>query len=108
MLEKGLTPRATPKESHDIVVQNISQNLDELYKQRCFDNISLYSREKECLYDMRKTPDINPSALLQSVISGNEIGKSKPSLMAKLETAKKEAFLSAPKTSEKKSHNIDL
>ena len=34
--------------------------------------------------------------------------REKQSVVAKLETAKKEAFLSAPKTSEKKSHNIDL
>jgi hypothetical protein len=37
-----------------------------------------------------------------------QIEKSKPSIVAKLETAKNEASLSAPKTDRKKSRDIDL
>lgn len=105
MLEKGLTPRATPKESHDIVVENIAKNVGVIFKEKCFDNITLYNREKECLYDMKNTPDLNPSSILHKVVNEKEktIEQKKPSILTKLETAKKEASQSAPKQSRLKS-----
>lgn len=105
MLEKGLTPRATPKESHDIVVENIAKNVGVIFKEKCFDNITLYNREKECLYDMKNTPDLNPSSILHKVVNEKEktIELKKPSILTKLKTAKKEASQSAPKQSRLKS-----
>lgn len=46
--------------------------------------------------------------VLSACLEPIQIEKSKPSIMAKLETAKKEASLSTPKASGKKNHDIDL
>lgn len=77
---KGQTPRATPKESHDVVVNNIVQNLDELYKLHKFDNITLYNRNQERLYNMQDTPSVNPALILSNVVHGKNILKDKKTL----------------------------
>lgn len=64
MINKGLKPRATLKKDHQIVVDNIANNLNTLYKQQIFSNIRIYNRENECLYSMKNTPNINPSTLI--------------------------------------------
>ena len=47
-------------------------------------------------------------SVLNICVKPMQIEKSKPSIVAKLETAKNEASLSAPKTDRKKSRDIDL
>lgn len=42
--------RRTSKEAHDVVVQNIANNLDYLHKQKLFKSIQLYDREENILY----------------------------------------------------------
>lgn len=79
MQSMGLTPRATPKESHDVVVNNIVQNLDELYKLNKFDNITLYNRNQECLYSMQDTPNVNPAPILSNIVHGKNILEEKKS-----------------------------
>ena len=64
MLKRGKTPRMTPKEHHDLVVNNIPDNLDVLYKSGKFDNIRLFNRDSDCLYNLKETPDISPKEII--------------------------------------------
>lgn len=66
MIEHGQNPRMTPKEHHDLVVSNICNNLSKLYEEKAFNNIQLYDRENNLLYDMKKTPNINPKEILEN------------------------------------------
>ncbi|MCW6675790.1 zeta toxin family protein [Aerococcaceae bacterium NML171108] len=45
------TARRTSKVAHDVVVQNIADNLDYLHKQKLFKSIHLYDREENILYN---------------------------------------------------------
>lgn len=65
----GGQPRAVPKEFHDMVVANIANSISEVYQSGLMSNILIFNRNKECLYDMSKTPDINPSKLLDDIIN---------------------------------------
>lgn len=65
MINLGLTPRATLPKDHQIVVDNIANNLSELYNKKVFSNIRLFNREGECLYSMKKTPEIDPGKLIK-------------------------------------------
>ena len=63
MKETGLVPRKTPKEHHDLVVSAIADNIHVLYKQRHFEDIRIYNRQGDLLYDCMETPSTNPSHL---------------------------------------------
>ena len=65
----GGQPRAVPKEFHDLVVANIANSISEVYKSGLMSNILIYNRNKECLYDMSKTPKVNPIKLLDSIVN---------------------------------------
>ncbi len=65
----GGQPRAVPKEFHDMVVANIANSISEVYKSGLMSNILIFNRNKECLYDMSKTPEVNPSKLLDSIVN---------------------------------------
>lgn len=69
MYSIGEDPRATPKENHDRVVDAIPDNLDEIYKTNKFDNITLYNRNQECLYEQHKTPELSPKEIVDNVFS---------------------------------------
>ena len=64
MLKQGKTPRMTPKEHHDLVVNNIGNNLEIIYNSKAFDNIKLFDRENHLLYNYKENPDINPKDIL--------------------------------------------
>lgn len=64
MIKLGLQPRATLKKDHQIVVDNIANNLSKLYNAKVFSNIRIYNRESECLYSMKETPNIDPGTLI--------------------------------------------
>ena len=64
MLKQGDTPRMTPKEHHDLVVENIGNNLEIIYNSKAFDNIKLFDRENNLLYNYKETPKINPKDIL--------------------------------------------
>ena len=64
MLQQGTTPRMTPKEHHDLVVNNIGNNLEIIYNSKAFDNIKLFDRENHLLYNYKENPNINPKDIL--------------------------------------------
>ena len=65
MLKQNKVPRMTPKEHHDLVVNNIGNNLEIIYNSKAFDNIKLFDRENNLLYNYKETPDINPKNILE-------------------------------------------
>lgn len=67
MKNEGSIPRLTAKEHHDKVVKNLSNNLKEIYQSKKFSEIKLYQLKDgnfKVLYSMQKTPDIDPSIIL--------------------------------------------
>ena len=64
MITKGKTPRMTPKEHHDLVVNNIGNNLEIIYNSKIFDNIKLFDRENNLLYNYKESPGINPKDII--------------------------------------------
>lgn len=93
MLEMGKFPRATAKDKHDYVVAKIPENLKEIYDSKQFDNIVIYNREGECLYDMSANVGITPDTVMDEMFTGQwtqkelnqfiEIGKITQQLMEK-------------------------
>lgn len=65
----GSIPRATAKLHHDKVVDAICDNLDEIYKQRIFDNINLYDREGNNIYNINK--GVSPASVEKEKLFGN-------------------------------------
>lgn len=66
MLANGRIPRMTPKDHHDLVVNNIAQNLETIYKAKVFDNIKIYNRNNELLYNYKENENINPKNILEN------------------------------------------
>ncbi|EGN67054.1 putative zeta-toxin [Fusobacterium animalis 11_3_2] len=64
MLKQGKLPRMTPKEHHDLVVNNIGNNLEIIYNSKVFDNIKLFDRENNLLYNYKESPNVNPKDIL--------------------------------------------
>ena len=64
MLKQGKVPRMSPKEHHDLVVNNIGNNLEIIYNSKAFDNIKLFDRENNLLYNYNENPDVNPKDIL--------------------------------------------
>ena len=64
MLKQDKVPRMTPKEHHDLVVNNIGNNLEIIYNSKAFDNIKLFDRGNNLLYNFKENPDINPKDIL--------------------------------------------
>ena len=64
MITKGKTPRMTPKEHHDLVVNSIGNNLEIIYNSKAFDNIKLFDRENHLLYNYKESPGINPKDII--------------------------------------------
>ena len=69
-LAAGKLPRATAKDKHDYIVDQIPSNLREIYGSKQFDNIVIYSREGVCLYDMSKNPATTPDKIMEEVFTG--------------------------------------
>ena len=65
----GTIARATPKEHHDGVVQAIPKNLSDIYKSNKFNNILIYNRAKECLFDQSKMPGKDPGEKMKELFS---------------------------------------
>ncbi|MGM0123463.1 UDP-N-acetylglucosamine kinase [Enterococcus sp. AZ194] len=63
--------RATPKEHHDLIVKNIPNNLDTLYKSGTFTNIRLLNRAGETLYSQKETPDLSPREVFDEMLESN-------------------------------------
>lgn len=69
MKQIGTIPRSTSKDHHDLVVNKIIENLDYIYKLKVFDNIEIYNRENENLYNFKNQKNINPSDLFKNEFS---------------------------------------
>ena len=69
MIKQGKTPRMTPKEHHDLVVNSIGDNLETIYKSKLFDEIKLFDRENNLLYSYKETPDVSPKDILEKEFS---------------------------------------
>ena len=65
MIVRCRIPRMTPKEHHDLVVNDIGNNLETIYNSKAFDNIKLFDRENNLLYNYKKSPDISPKIILE-------------------------------------------
>ncbi len=77
MLSKNALARFTPKAIHDEIVRNISANADAIYlgqqknvENARFNNIRIFDRNLNVLYDMQKTPYISPAEKLNAVLFG--------------------------------------
>lgn len=69
-LAAGKLPRATAKDKHDYIVDQIPSNLREIYSSKQFDNIVIYNREGVCLYDISKNPATTPDKIMEEVFKG--------------------------------------
>lgn len=69
-LAAGKLPRATAKDKHDYIVDQIPSNLRAIYSSKQFDNIVIYNREGVCLYDMSKNPKTTPDKVMEEVFKG--------------------------------------
>ncbi|MCK3934809.1 toxin PezT [Streptococcus suis] len=61
--------RATPKEHHDGIVENLVDNLKELESEELFDSIQIYQRDRTCIYDS-ETDDGSAAEVLQDCLFG--------------------------------------
>lgn len=60
----GLTPRATPKSHHDLVVSVLGKNADTVFTSGAADSFRVYSREK-LLFDNKINKNQLPSYVIQ-------------------------------------------
>ena len=70
MLKQTNRPsRRVPKERHDETADSIPENLSKLYELGVFDRIILLTRDKDCIYDSKLTPKLNPHNILYNRIN---------------------------------------
>ena len=63
------TARATTKEAHDLVVRQLPDNLDFLYKQRLFKEIRLYDRKGNKLYSSLENLNESPKQIIIEILN---------------------------------------
>ena len=63
-------PRATAKDKHDYIIDQLPSNLSKIYSSKQFDNIVIYNREGVCLFDMSKNPATTPDKIMEEVFKG--------------------------------------
>jgi len=61
--------RATPKEHHDGIVENLVDNLRELEREKLFEQIQIYQRDRACIYDSETDKD-SAAEVLQDCFFG--------------------------------------
>lgn len=61
--------RATPKEHHDRIVENLVDNLRKLESEQLFDQIQIYQRDRTCVYDS-ETDKGSAAEVLQGCLFG--------------------------------------
>ena len=66
MIVRCRIPRMTPKEHHDLVVNDIGDNLEIIHNSKAFDNIKLFDRENNLLYNYIENLDISPKNILEN------------------------------------------
>lgn len=70
---EGEVGRRTVTDNHNEVVRNLPRNVSRIYKSREFDNIKIYDRKGNCLYDMEKTPEADPGYIVQNKLYGKTL-----------------------------------
>ena len=71
-MRKNGKPRAVPKDFHDEVISNICNSLNEVKQSGLMTNILMFDRKQNCLYNMKKDRDVDPSILLDQIINGKK------------------------------------
>lgn len=71
MKRLGLLARAVPREKFDETVKAIPDNISLLYQSGEFNNILLFNRNKECLYELKKHPQQNPAEIVKRELDDN-------------------------------------
>jgi len=66
MIREGQQPRGVTPEYHEYVCEHICDALSALYESGKMDNIRIFTRNAECLYDYSVTPDISPAPILEA------------------------------------------
>ncbi len=61
--------RATPKEHHDGIVENLVDNLRELESEKLFEQIQIYQRDRACIYDS-ETENASAAVVLRECLFG--------------------------------------
>ena len=61
--------RATPKEHHDLIVENLVENTRRLEQLGIFERIQIYQRDRNCAYDS-KEDEASAAAVLQDLLFG--------------------------------------
>ena len=61
--------RATPKEHHDGIVENLVDNLRELESEKLFEQIQIYQRDRACIYDS-ETDNASAAVVLRECLFG--------------------------------------
>lgn len=61
--------RATPKEHHDYIVNHLVENVRALEKEKYFEQIQIYQRDRSCVYDS-ETDEGSAAAVLQECLFG--------------------------------------
>lgn len=64
MRSLGLTPREVPKEKYHETVSALPSNISTLYHSGAFDEITLYNRQLDVLYQLSQTPEHDPASIL--------------------------------------------
>ena len=61
---------SVPLFHHDMVVSSLFQNLEKIYESGKFDNIQIFNRNRECIYDMIRDKEKQPHKILEEQING--------------------------------------
>jgi predicted ABC-type ATPase len=72
MKAQGMFARAVPREKYEETVKALPKNIEVLYRQGIFDEITLYNRNRKCLYRMSETPNLSPSNIVDNVLNNTE------------------------------------
>ncbi|MBR3026014.1 MAG: zeta toxin family protein [Oscillospiraceae bacterium] len=72
MIREGKQPRGVTPEYHDYVCERICDALSALYESGKMDNIRIFTRNAECLYDYSVTPGLDPTPILEARLNHPE------------------------------------
>jgi len=92
MIREGQQPRGVTPEYHEYVCEHICDALSALYESGKMDNIRIFTRNAECLYDYSVTPDISPTPILEARLNYPE-EEAKQTIAEYLRTEKFSAVL---------------
>lgn len=64
MKAAGITPRAVPPDKYQDTIKVLPQNISKLWELKVFDDISLYDRNRSCIYKYSIKPDFDPGRIV--------------------------------------------